>query len=74
MPETAFQAGDRVQRHVDVYDHRSRLRHGAVVCVYGKRSERFGIYPELYDVQWDDGRVEHGFLPHGLSREGSHAR
>lgn len=24
-------------------------------------------YPEVYGVQWDDGKFERGFLPHGLT-------
>lgn len=28
-----------------------------------------GIDPELYKVQWDDGKVQRGFFRHGLDKE-----
>ena len=29
----------------------------------------YGPYEELYEVLWDSGEVQRGFLPHGLSLE-----
>lgn len=65
-----FKVGDRVTRHKDVYNLKSRLMHGTVIKVYSKTNE-FGHYPELYKVQWDkpeDG-TSYGFLPHGIDHD-----
>ncbi len=59
--------GSRVQHRVNVYDSRSRLRKGTVTRIYSYQSRGFGFYPELYEVSWDDGGTEHGFLRHGLT-------
>lgn len=68
-----FRIGDRVVRHVDVYDERSTLRHGLVVDRYGQRTRYGGtnqIDPELYAVRWDDtGVIERGYFRHGLDLE-----
>jgi hypothetical protein len=64
---TVFEIGESVTRRVDVYDEHSRLRYGGVTDIYEKTS-KYGHYPELYEVQWQDGTVEKGFLPHGLHR------
>ncbi len=69
---TKFQIGDRVQRLVDVYDEKSRLMHGSIVRVYKMTGCRFGPYPEMYDVRWDEIKDRfrgEGFLPHGLDPE-----
>ena len=68
--EPKFVVGDRVTRPYNVYDEESRLMHGTVVRVYS-RNDRFGRYPELYAVQWDEADVKEsgeGYLPHGLDR------
>lgn len=66
---TKFKVGDRVVRRADVYDPMSPLRHGAVIRVYSRYGTQHGDYPELYNVQWDDGEEERAFLPHGLDLE-----
>lgn len=63
---TRFRVGDRVQRHSNVMDLTSRLMRGRVIRVYSDTSQ-FGHYPELYDVEWDHGKTDGGYLPHGLS-------
>jgi hypothetical protein len=62
-----FNKGDLVLRRADVFDERSRLMTGTVTDAYNDYASRFGPYPELYEVTWDDGSVERGYLPHGLS-------
>lgn len=64
-----FQINERVQRLKDVYNQRSEMQHGKIHRVYSYTSERFGYYPEMYDVQWDAGKIEVRFLPHGLNKE-----
>lgn len=82
---TRFPLGARVVRPRNVFKIMSSLMHGEVVAIYGedaawpwtdppgyvRENNRPGLwrYPELYDVQWDDGRIDHGFLPHGLDPE-----
>ncbi len=61
-----FHVGDRVERLEDVYDQTSLLLHGEVIEVYSYTSQRFGFYPEMYKVKWDNEKIEKGFLPHGL--------
>ena len=68
----SWHVGDRVQRPMDVYK-KSPIRHGEVVLRYSITDNR-GLdysqdYPELYAVRWDDGKVEKGFLRHGLMFE-----
>lgn len=68
----AWNVGDRVQRRLDVYDDSSAVRHGRVALRYSIiniGSEYSQDYPEVYAVQWDDGRFEKGFLAHGLDKE-----
>ena len=72
---TRFIVGQHVERRVDVYDQRSRMRQGVVVRVYAETYPArpwAGLpelhYDELYEVQWDDASVKKGYLPHGLSR------
>lgn len=64
-----FEVGDRVQRHVNVYDRSSKLMRGVVVRRYADNYSRYGPYPELYEVEWDCGHNQEGFLPHGLQAE-----
>jgi hypothetical protein len=63
-----FRPGDRVVRPVDVYVLDSPLRHGTVRSRYSAAT-KFGDYPELYAVKWDDGAFSYGYLPHGLDPE-----
>lgn len=71
-----FQVGDRVIRPKDVYKRDSPIKHGTVSRRYSAPKKVYlegdlilGPYPELYEVQWDDGSTGKGFLPHGLDRE-----
>jgi hypothetical protein len=63
-----FNVGDRVARQEDVFDPSSRWMTGTVVRCYSDFASRFGPYPEIYAVEWDDGRYAAGYLPHGLNR------
>lgn len=72
MPQDKFAIGDRVQRRVDVMSLTSGYRRGTVIARYRDYSKFHNPklnYPELYQVEWDDGQVEKGFLPHGLQPE-----
>ena len=67
-----WSVGERVKRRVDVYDQMSLFRHGVVALRYSiidTGSEYSQDYPEVYAVQWDDGRFEKAFLRHGLEVE-----
>ena len=62
---------DRVKRRVDVFDENSPYKYGTVVKCYSRAIKNYGFvrlgpYPELYDVKWDDGEIEEGYLPHGI--------
>lgn len=61
-----WRIGDRVCRNTDVYDQSSSLLCGTVINRYSDYTSRFGPYPELYEVEWDGGIRQRGFLPHGL--------
>ena len=61
-----FKVGDRVTRRTDVFNPRSKLKRGMISKSYQDMSTNRGIYTELYEVTWDDGEVQKGFLPHGL--------
>jgi hypothetical protein len=63
MPK--FQLRDRVRRLENVFDPTSKMRYGRISRIYSKTS-RYGDYPELYDVEWEDGAVGGDFLPYGL--------
>lgn len=77
MSDIKFQYGDRVVRREDVFNPNSPLKRGTITCVYGRHfyCELSGgevmdwNYDEMYDVVWDSGKVEKGFLPHGLDAE-----
>lgn len=70
-----FKVGDRVTRPRDVHVpmRRWKLMHGVVTRAYRRDHCRFGPYPELFDVRWDDEadrlREGYGYLPHGIDRE-----
>jgi len=68
MKNWDFGIGDWVKRRVDVFDDSSPYRKGTVIKRYSKDSERFGYYPELYDVEWEDGSVGKEYLPWGIQR------
>ncbi len=57
-----YKNGDRVKR-----DGKT----GTVIQCYSRPIKHYGDfalgpYPELFDVKWDNGEIETGFLPHGL--------
>lgn len=70
-----FEVGDRVVRPRDVFDAGSSLMHGVVVARYSRPARRYGDstvlgpYPELFAVEWDDGRIQQDFFSHGLRKE-----
>ena len=70
-----FRRGDRVRRRlIEQFGDGSPWRNGTVI---GQSSERYPhvddgqsrYYPEVYEVEWDDGQIEGGFLPRGLDKE-----
>ena len=63
-----FTVGERVKRLEDVYKPKSRMMFGVVTKKYSDYESQFGPYPELYEVQWDDGKIGKGYLPHGLHK------
>lgn len=66
-----FKIGDRVTRPRNVYNLTGRLLHGTVSRVYSRKNTKFGDYPELYDVIWDEADTKesgNGYLPHGLNK------
>ncbi len=66
----AFKVGDRVARYRDVCILEKGVLHGVIVERYAVCNSRFGDYPELYAVKWDDReRVEYGFFAQGLRLE-----
>jgi hypothetical protein len=73
-----FKLNDRVSRLENVFDQKSKLKHGRIVKVYSQKAYRaggivLGPYPELYDVKWSEGNIERGFLPHGLNDDNHNA-
>ena len=73
MIDTKYSVGERVSRPIDVYGDHDIKKFGVITAVYDEwtPSRCDGDMPamhyeELYEVQWDDGKVEKGFLPHGL--------
>ena len=62
-----FAVGQRVSRRIDAYDSKSPFRFGNVIRRYSRLNTRYGDYPELYEVQWDDGSIGRAYLPHGLT-------
>lgn len=76
-PEWTFEIDQRVtrplymddgtwQREGDSCLDRSPLRRGSIVRRYSRWGTRHGDYPEMYEVRWDSGEIQDGFLPHGL--------
>lgn len=59
-----FNLGQRVCRLSNVFVPDSLMFYGEVVEQYSSAE-----HEELYAVQWDEGRLERGFLPHGLQKE-----
>jgi len=69
----SFKIGQKVKREIDVFNKSKGLKFGTVIRRYSQPEIKYseslisGPYPELYEVQWDSGIKEKGFLPHGLS-------
>jgi ribosomal protein L21E len=67
-----FKIGDRVKRdetNLIINWSSHKVLHGTVSRVYSEQG-MFGFYPELYEVNWDDGdKYNKGCLPHGLELE-----
>ena len=75
---TKFTLGDRVtrdERGIPYHYPTGRLLEGKIVQVYGRIQKYYspdltlGPYPELYDVQWNSGKLSRGYLPQGLDYE-----
>ncbi|KKM67021.1 hypothetical protein LCGC14_1475370 [marine sediment metagenome] len=67
--------GERVKREINIYHPEKGIRFGIVIKRYSRPEKKYanlgitlGPYPELYDVKWDDGSFEEGFLPHGIDK------
>lgn len=73
--KTKFIIGDRVKREIDIFKVDSEFKYGKIIKVYSEPIKKYrgglvlGPYPELYEVLWDSGQTEKGFLPHGLDFE-----
>lgn len=61
-----FKPGDLVERRSNPMDQESPLRYGIIIERYTNYVNTGYYYPELYEVEWSDGQLERGFLPHGL--------
>lgn len=70
VPNPRFKVGDTVTRHIDVYDFSKGKKIGKVIRCYAATSN-YGSgpinYPELYDVQFNDGTKQRGFFDYGIS-------
>ena len=67
-----FNIGDNVSRYIDIYDKSKGLKVGKIIRRYSEPQRQYsyftlGPYPELYEVKWNNGETEKGFLPHGLT-------
>lgn len=62
-----FKVGDRVLRRAcpEVCWYETKDRTGRVVRRFSDHESHFGPYPELYEVEFEDGKKE-VFLPHGI--------
>jgi len=69
--KTKLTKGDRVKRIIDKSDKSKGFRHGSISEVY-ERSKGVDtasvIFPNMYEVQWDDGNTSRGYLSSGLER------
>jgi len=69
--KTKFKKGDRVKRLIDKTKPNG-YKTGVVSEVYGRSIGNLntdilpGIYPEMYEVKWDDGSTVGGYLSTGL--------
>ena len=68
-----FNIGDNVSREIDIYNKSKGLKIGKVIRRYSKPQKQYnnfvlGPYPELYDVKWNNGKIEKMFFPHGLNK------
>jgi len=72
--KTKFTKGDRVKRRVNNMDPGAGHREGTVSEVYGRSKGVLnvdilpGIFPEIYEVKWDDGNTSRGYLSNSLER------
>jgi hypothetical protein len=63
--DEGFKVGDRVTRHMDVYDDTSLLLHGTVSGRYSQDGGLDGITwrnPEVYEVTWDCICTSRGYV------------
>ena len=59
-----FKEGDRVIRDCDGFPYEKEgVQVGTIIRAYDWTSEDYGYYPELFEVQFDNGRISKGFLP-----------
>ena len=66
-PTTTGQVDAVVKWHYELGQRVKRdNRIGKIIDRYDKMSKYFGHYPELYSVEFDDGKIEIDFMWHGL--------
>lgn len=69
-----FKVGDGVRRELITMTGQRAIRVGIVSKRYSEPERKtgsgpvLGPYEELYEVVWNDGTTEKGFLPHGLDK------
>lgn len=71
--EWHYEIGQRVKREYEYHLDIPKYRIGTIINRYSKPKKVFygrdlvlGPYPELYSVQWDDGKIENGFFWYGV--------
>ena len=64
--EWTHKIGDKVIREIDIYKPQLGIKRGIVIDRYSKTYPSGRHYPELYTVEWEDNKIESGFLAHGI--------
>jgi len=64
-----FKVGQKVSRPIDVYAKRWKFKLGVITGAYSTWGTRFGDYPELYAVRWDDDTTGRAYFPHGIDAQ-----
>jgi len=67
---TKFGVGSRVWQLQNIWgDYFETPKKGIVIAVYSWINSEMGDYPQQYIVEFDDGKIEDGFLPNMLVPE-----
>lgn len=68
MFEKPHKVGQRVSREIDIYRPNLGEKTGTITRRYSEERQRpRRFYPEMYEVQWDDGKRDEGYLRHGIT-------